>query len=128
MESTIHPASRARQQQRLAFMSLVAPNADEAFVVATMQDRYRRSVTLAVGIAILCVGVGIGVLVGHFSAPTHVGGAGGGVGGSGGEGGGGGGDGSHLSYSDFEAREADVTISDRLMNEMSAENIRDNLR
>eukprot|EP00057_Strongylocentrotus_purpuratus_P016531 XP_011671005.1 PREDICTED: N-acetylated-alpha-linked acidic dipeptidase 2-like [Strongylocentrotus purpuratus] len=130
MESTIHPASRARQQQRLAFMSLVAPNADEAFVVATMQDRYRRSVTLAVGIAILCVGVGIGVLVGHFSAPTHVGGGGGGVGGSGGGGGGGGGggDGSHFSFSDFEAREADVTISDRLMNEMSAENIRDNLR
>ncbi|XP_030850177.1 N-acetylated-alpha-linked acidic dipeptidase 2-like [Strongylocentrotus purpuratus] len=61
MESTIHPASRARQQQRLAFMSLVAPNADEAFVVATMQDRYRRSVTLAVGIAIL-----------HYASKPHV--------------------------------------------------------
>ncbi|XP_063954933.1 N-acetylated-alpha-linked acidic dipeptidase 2-like [Lytechinus pictus] len=126
MESTIHPASRAREQQRLAFMSLVAPNADEAFVVATMQDRYKRSVTLAVGIAILCVGIGIGVLVGHFSAPSHAAGGGGVIGD-----GGGGGRGSErvkFSYSNFEAREADETITDRLMKEMSAERIRDNLR
>ena len=92
-------------------MSLVAPSADEAFVVATMHERYRRSVTLAIGVAVLCVGVGIGVIVGHFTSRN-------------------------TTFRKSTASSTTTTtrlddhdeISERLLNEISAERLRENLR
>ncbi|XP_072178185.1 N-acetylated-alpha-linked acidic dipeptidase 2-like [Diadema setosum] len=103
LESSIHP-SNGRQHQ-LAFVNLVAPNAEEAFVVATMQQRYRRSVTLAIGVALLCIGVGIGIIVGHFSAPGH-----------------------SIAVDPVIERAEDDVISSKLQSEMSADRLRQNLR
>ncbi|XP_041461440.1 N-acetylated-alpha-linked acidic dipeptidase 2-like [Lytechinus variegatus] len=63
-----------------------------------------RTVQVVVGVTTLCVGIGVGVLIGYFSAP--------------GEG----------EYTNPETREPDESIADRIMEEISAENIKANLR
>ena len=63
-----------------------------------------RTLQLVIGVAALCVGIGVGVLIGYFSAP------------GGGE------------YTNPETRPSDESIADRILEEISTDKLRENLR